>query len=316
MIDAIKADADGMLTLPALLAQLGGWAPQRRAYEAGAASADGWVDLPARGERRFLRPWELQKRAPGQTSQWGVVWQGLGTAQPADALATLGAFTRGAPLSLLSTRYKSPAKEWAEQVKSEDEAQNRAPCFSPNEDNVNLGVLEGQDQASRDGRWLLVFMWCAKAAALAGGRMIQLRIPGLGLSPMQVAEEEIARDCGLRIERRVLDAAVGKTLDPPLAASDPLLQDGGAQHAELADWVAQLTPGDAPTAEAAAGALATLAIEADNQVAIAQAGALPPLIALLGTGSAGAQEQAARALENLTFDAGNRAEAEKLGYSR
>ena len=68
--------------------------------------------------------------------------------------------------------------------------------------------------------------------------------------------------------------------------------------------------------EQAAKALAVLACEADNRVAIVQAGALGPLIALLREGSAGAREAAAGALKSLTLDAGIRAEAAKLGYSR
>ena len=110
-------------------------------------------------------------------------------------MAALGAFARGKKFVLLSTRYKQPALQWSQWAKRRVEEDEGCPCFSPNQDNVNLGMIEGQDQASRDGRWLLVFLWAAMAAAFTDGRMVQLLIPGLGPSAMQLAEREIALMC-------------------------------------------------------------------------------------------------------------------------
>ena len=80
--------------------------------------------------------------------------------------------------------------------------------------------------------------------------------------------------------------------------------------------------------EAAAGALRNLAVNADNKVAIAGAGAIPPLVALLSSGTAaGKEEAAAGALWNLALTPDNRvaiagagaiprAECERGGYPR
>ena len=50
--------------------------------------------------------------------------------------------------------------------------------------------------------------------------MIQLFIPGLGLSPMQLAEEQLAKAIGLVVERRTLDreeaGAFGLSVDEAL----------------------------------------------------------------------------------------------------
>eukprot|EP01047_Picozoa_sp_COSAG01_P021598 COSAG01_NODE_1257_length_11020_cov_5.619723_11_plen_643_part_00 len=362
LIDAMKRNARGNIALPALLAELGGWGAQLRAFEAGQACAEAWVTLPQRQERVCVgHPWQPPRGGgtlvvADNSKRWGEAWQVLGAAEPQDALAFLGCFMRevcGKPLSLVSTKYLSPAKQWAEMVKREEEARHGAPCFNPNEDNVNFAQLEGEDQASRDGRWLLVFKWCAKVAAFTGGRMIQLKIPGFGLSPMQLAEEQIADECGLFVEKRVLDAATGAKLTrtvradidpagldpaalpawskeqragkakppadwpPGLLPADfdltPMLREGGSQDAKLKGMVAQLSGGDAAAAEQAARALAVLAVAAENQAAIARAGSLEPLIALLSEGSAGAREQAARALANLASNAENQVAIVRAG---
>eukprot|EP01047_Picozoa_sp_COSAG01_P031612 COSAG01_NODE_2250_length_8075_cov_16.059303_1_plen_722_part_00 len=355
LVDEMKRNARGNIALPALLAELGGWGAQLRAFEAGQASADGIVTLPQRQDKVYVnRPWQPPRGDDGlvlvdNTESWGLAWQVLGPAEPQDALAFLGCFMRevcGKPLSLVSTKYLSPAKQWAEMVKREEEARHGAPCFNPNEDNVNFAQLQGEDQASRDGRWLLVFKWFAKVAAFTGGRMIQLKIPGFGLSPMQLAEEQIAAECGLFVEKRVLDAAMGAKLTrtvradidptdldpaalpawseeqragraklpadwpPGLLPADfdlaPMLHEGGSQDAKLKELVAQLSGGDAAAAEKAAEALAVLAVEAEKRMAISFAGALRPLIALLSESTAGAGETAAKALLNLAGNADNR----------
>eukprot|EP01047_Picozoa_sp_COSAG01_P014705 COSAG01_NODE_722_length_14067_cov_145.626289_1_plen_630_part_00 len=314
MIDAMKRNARGNIEVPALLAELGGWGEEVRAFHAGQAATGGHVLLPMRRERVSVsRPWQppIGGVVVDNRKAWGEAWQWLGAADPVDALMFLGCFMRLAfdkPLSLVSTKYMTPAKQWAELVKREEEVRHGAPCFNPNEDNVNLCQLVGEDQDLRDFRWLLVFKWCAKVAALTGGCMIQLRIPGFGLSPMQLAEQQIAAECGLQIDERVLDAATGARLADLPADFDlaPMFREGSQREAKLEAWVAQLSDGDAAMAEGAAKALAVLALEGDNKVAIVRAGALVPLVALLIGGSERAREEAAGALKNLAVNDDNK----------
>eukprot|EP01047_Picozoa_sp_COSAG01_P007375 COSAG01_NODE_280_length_19520_cov_9.720406_9_plen_676_part_00 len=312
MIDTMTRNARGNIALPALLAELGGWGEQLRGFEAGQASGSSWVALPKRQEPvNVSSPWQPPRRGVvvDNSKMWGEAWQVLGSAEPEDALTLLGCFTRlvcGKPFSLISTKYMDPARQWAEMVKREEEARHGAPCFNPNEDNINLAQLEGEDQSSRDGRWLLVFKWCTKVAAFTGGRMIQLRIPGFGLSPMQMAEEQIAAECGLFVEKRVLDVATGARL-ANLPADDlgSLICEGSITKAKMEAWITRLSDGDVATAEAATKALAVLALEADKAVAIFQAGGVEPLVTLLSKGSAGAPEHAANALARLACNADN-----------
>ena len=58
--------------------------------------------------------------------------------------------------------------------------------------------------------------------------------------------------------------------------------------------------------ERAAGALGDLAVTAENQVLIAQAGAIAPLVTLVQSGTAGQKEQAAVVLQNLAVNAENK----------
>ena len=53
-------------------------------------------------------------------------------------------------------------------------------------------------------------------------------------------------------------------------------------------------------------ALSNLALNADNKVAIAKAGAIPRLVTLLGEGGPVAKEQAAGALASLAVNADNK----------
>ena len=119
---------------------------------------------------------------------------------------------RGKKFVLLSTRYKQPALQWSQWAKRRVEEDEGCPCFSPNQDNVNLAMLDGRDQASRDGRWLQVFLWAAMAAAFTDGRMVQLLIPGLGPSAMQLAEREI--DHQSNPEAHALKHALAACLPP------------------------------------------------------------------------------------------------------
>eukprot|EP00900_Chrysochromulina_parva_P021608 jgi/Chrpa1/4080/Chrysochromulina_OHIO_Genome00006325-RA len=61
--------------------------------------------------------------------------------------------------------------------------------------------------------------------------------------------------------------------------------------------------------EQAADALRTLAVNDENKVLIAQAGAISPLVTLVQSGTAGQKEYAAAALRNLAI---NNAENEFL----
>ena len=76
-----------------------------------------------------------------------------------------------------------------------------------------------------------------------------------------------------------------------------------AAHAgAILHLVALVERGDAAGKAFAAGALMTLASNADNQVAIAQAGAIPHLVALVERGDAAGKAYAAGALRNLAVD--------------
>ena len=67
------------------------------------------------------------------------------------------------------------------------------------------------------------------------------------------------------------------------------------------------------TKEEAAAALGNLAANADNQVAIAKAGGIGPLVGLLTSPSAGAQERARDALKRLAKNSELKAAIEKAG---
>jgi len=66
--------------------------------------------------------------------------------------------------------------------------------------------------------------------------------------------------------------------------------------------VALLESGDAAGKANAAGALNKLACNADNQIAIAQAGAIPHLVALVESGDAAGRANAVGALKILAFN--------------
>ena len=83
----------------------------------------------------------------------------------------------------------------------------------------------------------------------------------------------------------------------------------------LPPLVALLGPhSSAEVQERAAGALQILAVNDENKVKIAAAGAIPPLVALLGPhNSAVVQEQAAGAIFNLAFNDKNKIEIVATG---
>ena len=66
------------------------------------------------------------------------------------------------------------------------------------------------------------------------------------------------------------------------------------------------------TKSQAARALCNLAMNAANEVAIAEAGAIPPLVQLLRDGTSGAKESAAGALRNLAMNAANKVTISEL----
>ena len=138
------------------------------------------------------------------------------------------------------------------------------------------------------------------AAAHTGGRMIQLLIPGLGPSPMQLAEKLIANAYGVVVDTRTLTREEAEA--HRLTVPDALLTEGGVIGAEIAELVAALSSSANPEGkEAAAAALASLAVNADNKVAIAKAGAIEPLVALVRNGTDGQKSMAAGALKNLAY---------------
>ena len=261
-------------------------AEERKAWLAGSTTTTGNIVLPVRGHRVTIKAWVMTPTF----NQWGRLWKRLGAVKAPDALAMLGAFTRGGPLCLFSTREVldwPPAKLWSAAVKQAVEGEGEGtPC-----------VTVGPQQ---DGRWLLLLMWCAKAASFSKGKMVQLLIPGLGLSAMQKAEEQIARTCGLRIECRVLDEAeAGKfeLLDHMSESDLAMLVEGGPKKAEMAKWVAALSSEDGAAVEGAAAAVARLAnLEGEaneNRVGIVEAGGIEVLIGLI---SGSAREAAGRAV--------------------
>ena len=69
--------------------------------------------------------------------------------------------------------------------------------------------------------------------------------------------------------------------------------------------MALLSSGDAEGKAKAAGALWNLAVNDDNQVAIAAAGGILPLVALLSSGDAKGKAKAAEALRNLAVNNDN-----------
>ena len=52
----------------------------------------------------------------------------------------------------------------------------------------------------------------------------------------------------------------------------------------------------------------------DNEVAIVQAGAIPPLVKLARKGTAGGRKKAAKALKNLSFAPGHKEAIAEAGY--
>ncbi len=227
------------------------------------------------------------------------------------ALLRLGCFSRGTKFKLQSTRFREPALAWSKAVKREVEREG-TPCYSPNEDNANVAVIEGEDQQDRDGRWLLVFTWVAKAAAASGGSLLQLVIPGLGLSPMQRAEEMIAQDNDLPIERRVLDEAEARKMGLGDVDGSLLVERTGASEPVLR-CIESMRRGSEEEKTAAANELAKRAVNEDTQAAVREAGGIPPLVSLAKEGTAAQKEAAALALANVAKDAQNKIAIREAG---
>ena len=83
----------------------------------------------------------------------------------------------------------------------------------------------------------------------------------------------------------------------------------------IAPLIAMVERGTDDQKEWAAGALANLALDDGNSVAIAQAGGVPPLIALVEGGTDGQKERAAYALAYLARDAGNKVAIAQAVYA-
>lgn len=232
---------------------------------------------------------------------WGVLWQHLGSASSQAAMANLGFAMSEGKLFVLSTRYESPANEWSTMVKAKEERDSGCCCFNPNKNNVNF-VAGQHDKESRDGRWLLVFMWVCKAAKFSGGHMIQLVIPSLGLSPMQLAEEQLAKLMGLRVERRDMDPS---TLSVLSALKVPDICESLMDHADkkktadLMNLIDNLDPPDSKLCEAALEELLIASLESTGQRILIDNEVLPPLIDVIQSGTDRSREQAARVLVYL-----------------
>ena len=162
------------------------------------------------GEARplLVHPWQANGAAP---KQWGMLLQ---TSNPEtlsieNMQRVLAAFRDGRPLHLFSCRFKEPSFSRVASLKRDIESGRAggivgsnmpAPCFSPNEDNVNYEAFE-DDRKARDDRWLLVWQTVARQAKESGGVMVQVVDEALGLSAMQQAEEGIAQLLELRCVR-------------------------------------------------------------------------------------------------------------------
>ena len=159
---------------------------------------------------------------------------------------------------------------------------------------------------------MLVFIWAVKAAAASGGVLVQLLIPGLGLSPMQHAEEMIARDNGLPIERRVLNrpevGRLGMTVQ-----DEALLDEKKAVSDAIGKCVKLVRHGNAEEKTKAAGELADRAVNDESAAAIREAGGIPPLVGLAKDGTADQKTKAAGALGNLAADAQNKVAIREAG---
>ena len=140
----------------------------------------------------------------GDQEQWGLLLQTAGTSlTEAEMAAVLRAFCGPSRhLYVLSTRFAEPSFAAAQHVKALIESgravaslnvQEASPCYNPNTDNINYQEVAVDDQRERDDRWLLVWQAFAACAFSTGGCMIQIVDAGLGLSPMQHAEERHAR---------------------------------------------------------------------------------------------------------------------------
>ena len=88
---------------------------------------------------------------------------------------------------------------------------------------------------------------------------------------------------------------------------------GSSEGKPVEQIIEELRSGSARTQEKAAAELRNLAVNADNQVAIAQAGGIAPLVELTRSGSAYAKEKAAGALRNLALNADNKVAIAQAG---
>ena len=100
---------------------------------------------------------------------------------------------------------------------------------------------------------------------------------------------------------------------PPRRPPPPPAPPGAASAATVEQIIQDLHSGSAVAKENAAAALWNLALNADNQVAIAHAGGIAPLVELTRSGSAVAQLNAAAALWNLALNADNRVAIAQAG---
>ena len=89
------------------------------------------------------------------------------------------------------------------------------------------------------------------------------------------------------------------------AATEKAELDEAVKTGSISTLIALVKSGTEAGKEKAAGALESLAVNADNKIAIATKGGLEPLIALVKSGTEAGKENAAGALWNLAFNADN-----------
>jgi hypothetical protein len=177
------------------------------AFEATASSANvRLVPVVVNGSAMLpVIPWVPN----GGAEQWGLLLDTMGSnLTKEDGQSVLAVFCASRSLSVLSTRFEGPAFAAAQRVKREVEDGTRGtagPCFNPNEDNVNF---QDNDQATRDGRWLLVWQQMARHAKASGGKVIQLLDKSMGLSDMQKAEASFAGDLGVCVAQEALSSSI------------------------------------------------------------------------------------------------------------
>jgi hypothetical protein len=113
--------------------------------------------------------------------------------------------------------------------------------------------------------------------------------------------------------QRSVEAAAEKAAAEKAAVEEAEL-DEAVSMGSISTLIKFVTSGTDAGKEHAAGALRSLAVNADNQIAIATKGGIEPLIALVTSGTDAGKEYAATALRSLAVNADNKKQIERAGY--